>query len=277
MSLGNEKHKILGDFLKSRRQRMKPDPVDVVGRFGRRRTPGLRREEVAHLAGVSTTWYTWLEQGRAITTSREVIESIGRALKLSSEENLHLLRLARYGEQVESCRHAEEMNPGLQNMIDQLHYPAIIANHRTEVLAYNRMATEMIVDFDAVPAAERVMARLLFTEPSLRKQLLNWKEFAEYTVGVFRTSFDQKVNDPWFDQFVQRMCQTSEEFLTLWRLHNVQQKKAILYTLDHRGAGRLCFQLNSFSTINGNADLHCCIFTPVTGTDTEQKLEAMRK
>lgn len=277
MSSENQKIKILGDFLKSRRERIKPDHADMVGRFGRRRTPGLRREEVAYRAGVSITWYTWLEQGRVTTTSREVIESIGKALQLNSEENLHLLRLANYRGEGDSSEFAEEMDQGLQNIINQLQYPAIIANHRTEVLAYNRMASEIIVDFHAIPADKRVMARLMFTDSNLRKQLANWKEFADYTSGVFRWYFDQKAGDPWYEEFVRQMCQESEEFQTLWRLHDVQQKKAILYTFDHPVAGRLFFQLNSFSNINGDANLHCCVFTPVAGTDTEQKLSDIRK
>lgn len=277
MSSENQKIKILGDFLKSRRERIKPDHADMVGRFGRRRTPGLRREEVAYRAGVSITWYTWLEQGRVTTTSREVIESIGKALQLNSEEHLHLLRLANYRGEGDSSEFAEEMDPGLQNIINQLQYPAIIANHRTEVLAYNRMASEIIVDFHAIPADKRVMARLMFTDSNLRKQLANWKEFADYTSGVFRWYFDQKAGDPWYEEFVRQMCQESEEFQTLWRLHDVQQKKAILYTFDHPVAGRLFFQLNSFSNINGDANLHCCVFTPVAGTDTEQKLSDIRK
>lgn len=275
MALGSEKPKILGDFLKSRRERIKPEHVDIVGRFGRRRTPGLRREEVAHLAGVSITWYTWLEQGRVTTTSREVLESIGRALQLSPEEQLHLLRLANYGGEEESRPQAEEMNPVLQSIIDQLHYPAIIANERTEVLAFNRLASEIIVNFHAVPAAKRVMTRLVFMDPSLRKRLANWKEFADYTLGVFRSNFDQKVGDPWFERFAREMCQESEEFLTQWRMYDVQRKKAILYTLDHPSAGRLCFELISFSHLNGNPNVHCCIFTPIPGTDTERKLAAI--
>lgn len=277
MSSENHKVKILGDFLKSRRERIKPDHFSIVGRFGTRRTPGLRREEVAHLAGVSITWYTWLEQGRAVTASREVIESVGKALQLSSEEHLHLLRLANYGMEGDSYPIAEEIYPEFQNIVDQMNYPAIIANHRTEVLAYNRMASEIIVDFQSIPAEKRVMTRLIFTDPNLRNQLANWKEYADYTLGVFRSNFDQKAGDPWFEEFVRQMCKESEEFLRLWRLHDVQQKKAILYTVDHLVAGRLYFQLNSFSNFNGNGNLHCCVFTPMAGTDTEQKLADLRK
>ncbi|MDQ0063282.1 helix-turn-helix transcriptional regulator [Paenibacillus harenae] len=272
MSSENQKIKNLGDFIKSRRERIKPDHASIDGRFGRRRTPGLRREEVAHLAGVSITWYTWLEQGRAVTASREVIESIGKALQLSSEEHLHLLRLANYGGEGDSYPDAKEIYPDLQNIIDQLHYPAIIASSRTEVLAYNRMASEIIADFHAIPIEKRVMTRLIFTDPNLRSQLVNWKEFADYTLGVFRSNFDQKADDPWFEEFVLQMCKENEEFQTLWRLHDVQQKKAIHFTIDHLVGGRLYFQLNSFSNFNGNGNIHCCVFTPIEGTDTEQKL-----
>ena len=277
MSSDNQKIKVLGDFLKSRRERIKPDHVSIVGRFGTRRTPGLRREEVAHLAGVSITWYTWLEQGRAVTASREVIESVGKALQLSSEEHLHLLRLANYGGEEDSYPIAKEIDPELQNIIDQLSYPAIIANNRTEVLAYNQMASEIITDFHAIPAENRVMTRLVFTDPNLRKQLANWKEFADFTLGVFRMYFDQKADDLWYEEFVRQMCEESEEFLTLWRLHDVHLKKAIHYTFDHLVAGRLYFKLNTFSNINGNENLHCCVFTPIAGTDTEQKLVHIRK
>jgi transcriptional regulator with XRE-family HTH domain len=277
MSSENQKINILGDFLKSRRARIKPDHVSTVGRFGTRRTPGLRREEVAHLAGVSITWYTWLEQGRAVTASREVIESVGKALQLSSEEHLHLLRLANYGGEGGSYPNANEIDPELQNIIDQLKYPAIIANNRTEVLAYNQMASEIITDFHAIPAEKRVMTRLIFTDPILRKQLANWKEFADFTSGVFRMYFDQKAGDLWYEEFVRQMCEESEEFQTLWRLHDVQQKKAIHYTFDHLVAGRLYFKLNTFDNINGNENLHCCVFTPISDTDTEQKLVYIRK
>ncbi|MEW9699551.1 helix-turn-helix transcriptional regulator [Paenibacillus sp. SI8] len=277
MVLENEKIKILGDFLKSRRERIKPERIEIASRFGRRRTPGLRREEVAQLAGVSITWYTWLEQGRVASVSREVIESVARALQLSTDEQVHLLRLADYGGERNASSNTGEAYPELQTIIDQINYPAIIANHRTEVLAYNRMATEIITDFHAIPADERVMTRLIFADPNLREQLVNWNEFANYTMGVFRMYYDQKAGDRWFEAFVQQMCLECEEFQLLWRLHNVQQKKATLYTFDHCVAGRLFFQLNTFSNINGDEDLHCCIFTPIANTGMEEKLAELRK
>ncbi|MFB9328062.1 helix-turn-helix transcriptional regulator [Paenibacillus aurantiacus] len=276
MALDNQKNKILGQFLKSRRERLNPERIEMASRFGRRRTPGLRREEVAHLAGVSITWYTWLEQGRVAFVSREVIDSVSRALQLTAEEYAHLLRLANYEGIAEAAPEPVNVNPELHALIGQLDYPSIIANHRTEVLAYNRMATEIIADFDAMPPQERVMTRILFADPRLNEQLVNREEIRDYTIGVFRMNHDQKPDDLWFDAFVREMCLKSVEFEQKWRLHDVQQKKAMLFTLDHPGAGLLHFQLNSFSNINGNPDLHCCIFTPVAGTDTAHKLAAMQ-
>ncbi|WP_127529940.1 helix-turn-helix transcriptional regulator [Paenibacillus kobensis] len=277
MAAGNERFKILGDFLKSRRERIKPDGIEMASRFGRRRTPGLRREEVAQLSGVSITWYTWLEQGRVASVSREVIESVARALQLSSDEQAHLLRLADYGGERNASPNTGEAYPELQTIIDQVNYPAIIANHRTEVLAYNRLATEIITDFHTIPADERVMTRLIFTDPNLREQLVNWKEFADFTMGVFRMYYDQHASDRWFEAFVQKMCLECADFQMLWRLHNVQQKKAIQYTFDHCVVGQLFFQLNTFSNINGDENLHCCIFTPIANTVTEEKLAVLRQ
>lgn len=277
MAADNNKFRILGDFLKSRRERIKPDHIEIASRYGRRRTPGLRREEVAQLANVSITWYTWLEQGRVASVSREVLESVARALQLSTDELAHLLRLADYGGEKNASPSNGEAYPELQIIIDQVNYPAIIANHRTQVLAHNRMAAEIITDFHSIPVEERVMTRLIFADPNLREQLVNWDAFANYTIGVFRTYYDQQIGDPWFESFVQQMCLECEEFKRLWRLHNIQHKTAILYTFDHCIAGRLFFQLNTFSNINGDADLHCCIFTPIAGTDTEMKLADLRQ
>ncbi|TYP79219.1 helix-turn-helix transcriptional regulator [Paenibacillus methanolicus] len=276
MALANQKNKILGQFLKSRRERMNPDRVEMASRFGRRRTPGLRREEVAQLAGVSITWYTWLEQGRVAFVSREVIDAVSRALQLSAEEYAHLLRLANYEGAADAKPSEVDVNLDLQPLIDQLDYPSIIANHRTEVLAYNRMANEVIADFDAMLPEDRVMTRLLFADPNMNEQLVNRDEVRDYTIGVFRMNHDQKPDDLWFDAFVREMCLRSEEFEQKWRLHDVRQKQAIMFAFDHAELGRLDFQLNSFSNINGNPDLHCCIFAPVAGTDTPRKIAALR-
>jgi transcriptional regulator with XRE-family HTH domain len=276
MSSVSKKIKTLGDFLKSRRERLQPADVGLIGSHGRRRTSGLRREEVAYLAGVSTTWYTWLEQGRDVTASREVLESIARALQLSPEEQLHLLSLANYGKPANTFMDEDTVDPELQKIIDQLTYPAFIANSRTEVLAWNQMASEFILYnshmSEAVPPGRIVMTRYVFTSPYLRKYLENWDEFARYGIAVFRLYVDQNTDDPWFEQFVQQMCRESKEFAALWQLHDVQQKKVQLLTLNHPQAGRLSFQLNSFSHINGNANLHCCVFTPLATTETEQRL-----
>lgn len=264
MTLEIKIYKTLGDFLKSRRERIQPEEAGILGSYGRRRTPGLRREEVAQLAGVSTTWYTWLEQGRHVSASREVIESIGRALQLSSDEQHHLLRLSHYSEPKNPSNQSEIMDTGLQRIIDHMPYPAIIANNRTEVLAWNKMASKIIANFDEIPSEERNMTRLIFLNPFLRKNLLNWNEFAQFSVAVFRSNFDQQPGDPWFEAFVRKICKESKEFSDLWQLHDVQRKTARKLTFNHPEEGIVSFQLNSFGHINGNADLHCCVFTPLS-------------
>ncbi|MFC6232894.1 helix-turn-helix transcriptional regulator [Paenibacillus allorhizosphaerae] len=259
--------------MKARRTQLEPIKAGITGSYGRRRTSGLRREEVAELAGVSTTWYTWLEQGREVTASKEVIESIGRALQLSSDERIHLLRLAGYGELAPSLKYADEITPGLKSIIEQLMYPAIIANSRTEVLAWNKLATQCIMDFDHLSEQGQTMTWSIFMDPFLRKQLVNWEEFAEYSAAVFRAYYDQRTEDPWYEEFAGRLCQESQQFAAYWQRHEVQLKKTKPFILDHPQAGLLSFSLNSFAHINGNEEIHCCVYTPIAETDTEQKIK----
>ncbi len=273
MSMEVRKLKALGQFLRSRRERIQPAMVGISGKYGRRRTPGLRREEVAELAEVSTTWYTWLEQGREVRVSRDVIERIGRALLLSPEEHLHLQRLADYDRMTDpSASPINGIDTGLRQIVEQISYPAIIATFRTDVLVWNRMASIFLTDFDSLPKEACNMTRLVFTDSSLRQNITNWDEFARYGLAIFRSHYDQHPDDPVLEAFVKRLLADSESFAKLWKLHDVQDKKAIRFELNHPGAGPLTFTLNSFSHINGNSDIHLCVYTPVEGTLTEQRM-----
>ncbi|WP_223066297.1 helix-turn-helix transcriptional regulator [Paenibacillus caui] len=272
MSTDSSRLKVLGEFLKSRRERLQPEQVGIQGSYGRRRTPGLRREEVAILAGVSATYYTWLEQGRDVTASKEVLDSIGRALQLSPDERLHLNRLSN-PEKPAAKPGLDTVKPEWQNIIDQLTYPAFISNDRTEVLAWNRAASEIIADFPSMPDHERVMIRLLFVNPYYRSHMANWEEFAKYSVAVFRSNFDRHSGDSWFGETVERLSVESAEFDYLWRLHDIQLKKASKFIINRPLARELSFEINSFASLNGNAELHCCVYTPISGTDTERKIK----
>ncbi|MGQ7887212.1 helix-turn-helix transcriptional regulator [Paenibacillus sp. WC2504] len=272
MGADNNKLKVLGDYLKSRRERLHPEQAGFQHSYGRRRTPGLRREEVAILAGVSATYYTWLEQGREVTASREVIESIGRALQLSSDERLHLLRLWS-PENTGAPQRQEQIKPEWQSIIDHLAFPAYVANDRTEVIAWNQAACEIITDFSSMSNEERVLMRIFFMDSYFRNHMRNWDEFARYSVAVFRSYLERNDGDVWFKETAERLAADCSEFDSLWRMHDIQLKKTSQFLLNHPGAGELAFEINSFVSMNADSDLHFCIFTPITGTPTEKRLK----
>ncbi|MFE5320805.1 helix-turn-helix transcriptional regulator [Paenibacillus sp. NPDC056579] len=265
---------LLGEFLKSRRERLQPADVGIAGGYGRRRTPGLRREEVAEMANVSTTWYTWLEQGRDVAASREVMESIARVLLLSHDERLHVMRLSGFGDLPDWSEQqlASPIEPGLQKIIDQLPYPSIIVNRRTEIIAWNRQAPRFLYDFLEDPVMGRNMVWSLFMNPYLRNRVLNWEDFAEYSAAILRSYHGQSKGDPWYETFVQRLSKESAEFAARWDRHNVKEKQTQPFLLNHPDFGELSFEINTFGHINGNEDLHCCVYSPIAGTGTEEKL-----
>ncbi|MNO32627.1 hypothetical protein D3C76_226200 [compost metagenome] len=140
MSTESSRFRVLGDYLRSRRNRLQPEQAGISGSYSQRRTPGLRREEVAMLAGVSATYYTWLEQGREVTASRDIMENIGRALQLNPDEKKHLMELWNPHEPEPVPSINTELNPQWQDIIQQLAYPAFISNERSEILAWNEAA-----------------------------------------------------------------------------------------------------------------------------------------
>lgn len=164
------------------------------------------------------------------------------------------------------------LNPQWQHIIEQLSYPSFISNDRCEVLAWNRAANEIIADFSSLSVPDRVMIRLLFVNPELRRRMINWKEFALYSVAVFRTYYDKHLEDPWFKQTVEQLCEESVEFETMWKLHNIELKKVSRVFFQLPGAVEaVSFDINSFASLADNPDLHFCIYTPVLGKDTEFK------
>ncbi|WP_068503908.1 helix-turn-helix transcriptional regulator [Paenibacillus kribbensis] len=260
----NSKSKALGAFLKSRRYRLQPGQAGIRHLQGQRRTPGLRREEVAMLAGVSATYYTWLEQGREVTASREIIENIGKALQLTHDELVHLIQLWNPNETTTVSSTHTKLNLQWQNIMDQLTYPSFISNERAEVLAWNRAANEVIMDFSSLSASERVMIRLLFVDPGLRNRMVNWEEFASYSVAVFRTYYDKHLGDLWFEETVEQLRVESIEFDTMWKQHKIQLKKVNRVSFHIPDAVEaVSYDINSLASIVDHPGLHICIYTPV--------------
>ncbi|MBO0796283.1 MAG: helix-turn-helix domain-containing protein, partial [Ktedonobacteraceae bacterium] len=183
-----ERRKELADFLRTCRARLSPTDVGLPPGV-RRKTVGLRREEVAQLANVGVTWYTWLEQGRDIHVSRQILESLAQGLRLNIDERTYLFSLAKHPLLPVSDGQREEISPLLQRFLDQLGAnPAYIIGRRWDVLAWNRAACMVLGDFRAMPPEQRNIVRFVFTDQELRRRMLDWEGVAQRVLAQFRAS-----------------------------------------------------------------------------------------
>ncbi|GAA3407564.1 helix-turn-helix transcriptional regulator [Paenibacillus hodogayensis] len=265
----------LSEFLTAHRARLTPQAVGLPA-GGRRRTPGLRREEVAQIAGVSTTWYTWLEQGRDIRMSAQVLERIAFALQLNEEERRYLFTLAL--EQPASAR-AEapeaELSPALRLIVDELRFcPAIISDRQCGIVGWNRAAAAVFMDFAHVPAEERNLIWLLFTRKELRALAANWEHFVRGFLALFRYYYGKYVGDAWYGEFIDRLSRHNGEFRSLWDINDVSSAPEVRIEFRHSKAGKMLFDLTSLQ-VQGASDLRCSIYTPSPGSDTEAKMKRL--
>ncbi len=212
----------LADFLRSRRERITPEQVGLPqGR--RRRTPGLRREEVAQLSAVGVTWYTWLEQARDIQVSAQVLDAVARTLMLDPNERAHLFVLAGLPDPVPG-RDCPYVTPSLLATLDQLEpLPACVLNSRYDILAYNRTYGRLVDDLDAVPAEDRNLMWLVFTHPGWRAGVVDLDQVARRCTAQFRAAMAEHVAEPVWKLQVKRLQQASPEFRELWSRHEVVQ------------------------------------------------------
>lgn len=219
-------------FLRSRRARLRPEDVGFAA-CGRRRVPGLRREELSLLAGVSVDYYTELEQGRDVRPSDSVLDAIARALRLDDAEREHLHRLAR--PRLEA-KPDEAVRPALQALLDSLDaHPAIVLGRRLDVLAWNAPAAALIADFARIPAPERNIVRLLFLDAAVRARYADWDEVAADAVAHLRVA----ALDPGVQALAAELSAASEAFARLWARHDVKPKTHGVKVFDHPTMGRL--------------------------------------
>jgi transcriptional regulator with XRE-family HTH domain len=211
----------LGAFLRSRRERLRPEQAGLPP-SRRRRTPGLRREEVAQLAGVGVTWYTWLEQGRDIHPSAQVLDAVARTLQLDAHEHTHLFTLAG----VATTTIAEQclgLCSTVQPLIDKLEpFPAIALNARLDLLAYNGVYASFFDDLESIPIEDRNILWLAFTHPQWRAAIVDWDEVARRMVAEYRAAMAEHLDDPAWKTLVARLDRASSEFAALWERHDVQ-------------------------------------------------------
>jgi transcriptional regulator with XRE-family HTH domain len=250
----------LGSFLKDRRTRLDPT---AFGFSGRRRTPGLRREEVAQRANISPTWYTWLEQGRGGAPSADVLNRIASGLMLTEAEREHLFMLGLGRPPEVRYKSVEGVTPRLQRLLDTLEAsPAFIKTATWEVVAWNAAAAVVLTDYGALPADQRNILRLIFCNPAIRAKQHDWKSVARFVVGAFRADAARAGAVSEVSDLVDELCKVSPEFEALWRENDVNVHGEGLKRLDHPKLGTVEMEYSAFA-VDGRPDLGLIIYNPV--------------
>lgn len=269
------RRKELSTFLKQRRDRIPPEAVGLP-KGTRRRTPGLRREEVAQLAGVGVTWYTWLEQGRDISVSTQVLDSIARVLQLSQVERTYLFKLVRQELPSVHVQSATQISPTIQLILDsQSLCPAYFINWRWDVLAWNQLACLVLIDFETLPAHDRNILWLVFTNEEFRSKQANQPVVCQETVAHFRASCASYIGNSELTHLIERLHAVSSEFRDYWKHFNVLEKRSSFKEFNHPTLGRLKFEMVVLQ-MSDPPDTKLVMLVPLVDTLTRQKLEQLR-
>ena len=249
----------LGDFLRSRRERLSPKTVGLVsGR--RRRTPGLRREEVAELAGIGVDWYIRLEQGRTVNPSVTTVDALARALRLSKVEHAHLRALTRSGGRRAFAR--ETVPEAIRRLVQSLKQPAYVTGRRWDILAWNKAAAEIFA-FDRLAEEDRNTLICVLTKPASRRLFgAAWADEARRMVAQFRATHDLWAEDPAFLDLLRRLREGCPEFAGWWEAHDIRAAAAGRKRLKHPRKGVLTFEHTSFQA-NDDPALKLIVYTAV--------------
>ena len=262
----------LAAFLRSRRERVAPEQVGLRP-ARRRRTPGLRREEVAQLAGVGVTWYTWLEQGRRINASTDVLRSIGRALRLDEAGQQHLLSLARpIGEAPPSITSPDEVPSALRRLIESFEpAPAYVLGPHWEFAAWNAAQARLYPPIERLEGLERNLIWVLFAHDEVRELIVDWDLHARQALAEFRAATTAVRRDPVMTELVGRLSDVSEEFRTWWPEHDVARFETRLRRFNHPRAGLLTFEYQQLTPAEWPA-LRVVVQLAVPGDDSARRL-----
>lgn len=264
----------LADFLRTRRMRLSPEQVGLIP-GGRRRTPGLRREEVAQLANVGISWYTLLEQGRDIHPSREVLQSIAEALQLTPAEQQHLFLLANQQPLVETYPSDEQVSPALRRVLDALNpIPAYIIGRRWNYLAWNTAAEHALLLSKSVPPYESNAIWRIFADPRSRQYNPRWEQAAQKVLEEFRADSAHYVHEEWFKRLIADLQRVSPEFRAWWPRHDVRGRTDARKEIEHPLVGCLMFEHTTLQ-VPAMPHLKLMIYTPLPETDTLEKLQRL--
>ncbi|KAK1179613.1 helix-turn-helix transcriptional regulator [Streptomyces sp. NBS 14/10] len=270
----------LSEFLRTRRARLRPEDAGVnMTASGRRRVPGLRREELAHLAGVSTDYYTRLEQGRHLNVSEAVLDAVARALQLNDTERAYLFELAKPRPRRTQRRRPlrpQRVRPGVYRVLQMLDgvSPAFVLGRGGDVLASNRLARALIIDFDALPYRERNLTRFMFLDPAARELYREWDKYASEMVATLRLQAGRQADDPVLTELVGELTIKSPEFRTWWADHNVREKSHGVKLYHHPVVGDMTLAYENV-TFPGDDDQAMCIYTVESGSPSEAALQLL--
>jgi transcriptional regulator with XRE-family HTH domain len=264
----------LGKFLKARRAKLSPEDFGMPA-GPRRRTPGLRREEVALLAGVGVTWYTWLEQGRQINASTQVLDAIARTLRLDRAERWHLYRLSEAmptNAGTGQCAVPEAIKEVVRSL-DPL--PAVVTSGRFDILESNAAYDDLFRDWHALPCVHRNSLWCCITEPTARAKFPQYEAEVRYLVARMRAAYARHVGDPDWEEDIRRLSCLSSEFATLWALHEVAEPEPRLRTFIHPVAGPLTFTVSELE-VPATPPARLIVYTPAD-EQTREKLPVTRQ
>jgi transcriptional regulator with XRE-family HTH domain len=255
----------LGVYLKNRRTKLDPASFGLAG--GRRRTLGLRREEVAQRANISTTWYTWLEQGRGGRASADVLDRIARALTLTDVEREHLFLLGLGRPPAVHYHGSDAITPRLQRFLDVLTYsPAIVRTPTWDVVAWNRAAAAVLTDYGELPPDQRNILRMIFCDPRVRAKQPDWQSVARFVVSSFRIDAARAGADAEVARLVDELSAASPDFTAMWRDNNVQTHGGGVKQLRHPQLGPITLEYSAFA-VDGRPDLSLIVYNPATAED----------
>lgn len=258
----------LGAFLKDRRAKL--DPAGFGFPVTRRRTPGLRREEVAQRANISATWYTWLEQGRGGAPSAEVLGRIAGALMLTEVEREHLFLVGLGRPPEVRYQETEAVTPRLQRVLDALELcPALIKTATWDVVAWNRAATKVLTDYSALAPEQRNILRIIFLDPRVRAAQFDWESVARFVIAAFRVDAARAGATGKVESLVEELSRLSPDFARMWGENDVRSHGDGLKRIRHPIVGPVGFEYSTFA-VDGRSDLGMVVYNPATLEDAEK-------
>jgi transcriptional regulator with XRE-family HTH domain len=265
----------LGELLKARRRKLARAELGL-GPIVRKGRPGVSREEISYLSGVSITWYSWLEQGREIKPSQQVLDALARTLKLSAAEHIYIRSLAGYpAPQVLPEQIPQAVPAHVQRLLDALgSFPACAIAPDWGVAAWNDAYTALYRDLSEVPAADRNLLWLIFTDPYLRELIPDWEFMSRRHLAQFRAEAGPRLGHPSFCRLVERLLDASEAFRAGWESYDIEGFTTRQRTFHHPVVGNLHLEQHRLAP-SDHPHLHLVIYTPVLTTDTPQRLRRL--